>query len=295
MAMSAYVSLETHERHAFIESTINEALESLTQPEVRSALGPNTDTHASVIANMQIANIHNGFVTASGNTTDNDKVPIFAVRDGETLKLATSLAGLSIPQEQAASRFIRRCFGSEVEIDACIETVNELLTTSDLPSTEARLAVPNVLGFIMRSHGILYDQCRDGSTLAALFRGRPVVALVMRKGLPQIVSNVGLIHETQHVIQAQHRPVIYAPNALALSKKRQQNRYSDELKAYQIGAYYASALAEVDARFDEADELIAPQGQVETLREQHTSPRRPYIATKRLIKALHAAKLDIAR
>jgi hypothetical protein len=294
--MGRYVSAETSQRHAFLEHTVEEVLDTLGTTSVQEMLGPNAETHADCIARMYIPNYRNGRVVAPNEYKITDHIPLFATRHDEELELDPTLAGTSPTQEKAISRLFKRWFDDSTDIWRTIGDLDTALEESELPNTLQRTSLPDILGFISRAEVRLIIETgsqNEDSRIVMTCIGRPAVALVMDETIPQVASNISLVHEAQHVLQSEARPVVHASTLESVSRARQQQRFSNELKAYQVGAYYSAGLEGMPGRKYPPSIYTSAQWKVEDLRANIAHPHRPYYPSIRLRLALASAGLDI--
>lgn len=287
--MYKFVSAEASQRHAYLDTAIQDVEAALQTETAVYYLSEGTALSIStLLGELYVPNIHEGLIVPPTGGIDPKKTPIVAAMPGEELRLDPAFARMHPRQLKALTRKMGAWgLEDEVDIQESIDFIdNSLVDEGGLEIRDASTSRGFVRSYA-REITLLGDSFRHAGKREKMFRGAPIVGLVMEEDAPPEETAVVAVHELQHVAQTHLDPVVS-------SDRVKIKRLQRELEAYRVGALFGLALSMTPGGRYEGSKAAVFQWAVENLRQEHADPARPFRANAALRRALRQADLNLA-
>ncbi len=268
----------THtERHPYIEATITHSREMLARTvEVFPDTVELGQGVAENLNNFYIPNVRDGSIVVPKEYRDTEKIPLIALKAGETLLSAT--VSPTPQQEDVARTFLQGLSISDNDFGQITEHLNRVLDNQ-----------PDILMFMPEScsavtvrpflHWSLGKEASDGPSIR--LKTRPTVILQYNESDTRHEGPDSLIHETVHVIQDMKKAFGLMPPDLKIEL------LEEELEVHSLGARVLSANVCDESVLNSI--LFGSSGLsllVDEARVRYGDPKFPFKATPRLVRQL---------
>ncbi|HSX44604.1 MAG TPA: hypothetical protein VLF39_00615 [Candidatus Saccharimonadales bacterium] len=291
------VSGETHERHQYIDRTIDRAIESFREPDINQRLGSLATKFTKRLSAVVVANISNGQVLLPNEYKDDEVLPITAVYPGESFTVSDDFDRQTQTQQANTQRQFELW---EPRSPYSVDQVYNKLVAHEPDSPATVFTIPDLTEAYT---GTLASVLDAEHRIRLAFLNGPDKGIALVKMKPMITFTIkhdrkhsrpeDVAHELVHVEQIERKPVLLYHS----QKSVDMQELRGELEAYHIGS-----ILSVDRLQNKSKEQLLDltragdhgvvQVGVERARQEFgIDPLDPYRPSPPLIKELNAKGL----
>ncbi len=287
-----YTPFDQHERHTFVDRTVDNAIEKLKQLEVTQTLGNLAVDFRKQLQNSFVANFSNGRVDIPQSQDDIDRLPIFAFGEGDALVLSRSF---DVQTSKQVANTVRT-FSEWRPLEGL--SGSEAYGLTFFPyEAEIPITIPELTEAMTGTSAHLFSAMDD---LTGTFEKAPKQGFVVVKMRPSLMLRMhngqryahadDVAHELTHVRQIEAKPIIPLHN----QKSADMQSLREELEAYHVGSVLAFWRFREDLPSTDAENLDHGYVQlvVEKQRQEFgVDPLDPYRPSPILMKKLESIGL----
>ncbi|MGB4759091.1 MAG: hypothetical protein WBP26_03455 [Candidatus Saccharimonadales bacterium] len=274
-----FTSLDQHERHAYIDKSIETAIGTLQDPQTNWVLGTSLPRLTAVLESAVVSNVHDGYVKVPQEYRGSDRLPIYALYPGETVITPPDFQVQDSKQIQATLRIFTKWSGgirgAASAYRSLIESSVDRAPTSSVHFPDESVAMTSTSAHVL-SHSVLSGNFASApSKGVALVKCRPTLVYKMTSEEARASSTI-TVHELVHVSLAQDNPI------WTMRSQRSSNMVAlrEEFEAYHACTAIASAGLRQNGR-EQSLEDLSDVGllalMVERIRRKYrTNPHDPY-------------------
>ncbi|MDL2341972.1 MAG: hypothetical protein QFB87_02760 [Patescibacteria group bacterium] len=292
---------DTHERHVFIDHSIEDTIRTLQDPQIASELGSHALKFIAELESAIITNISHGVVSVPAGTSP-EELLFTGIRPGETLLSDTTLGERTPEQKRAIIEQFKTWLPRNLSAE---ELYEEAYLTYGADSEIIGELTLSPYAAAQTSYFAHVQSGRD--QLASQFVKAPSKGLIVSKSRPQVLLKVepdkqltladAVVHELVHVKQGIERPVEHVR-----SQEHADNlSLRVELEAYHLGAVVTlhTVVMESQAEPINVEDLARTyrgiQIVMQLLREEvGYHPSDPYNPSKKMMAAIKNKQLEYA-
>lgn len=224
----SFTASEVRERHAYIDRSLENTVDVLRAPEAIELLGGMATSRAVFIENSYVVpNIRHGEVKL--NNVSQNQVPIIAINADEPVKIGPQFRQQTVNQKKA----MRQMLTGDTDSSAADKLISQL--TPSIGDGSVRIGTANAM--VASLSDTFNLPTKNGESLPYHVHARPMMVLKYRDDAYRVNPST-IVHETEHVIQVQRKPMYEAP----VDGDWSDIRLREELEAYRIQALTLKAM-----------------------------------------------------